>query len=156
MTKEESQEQAIAAEHRDKTEPLLSRAMAHRMADWEVPTMPDWALTWFSDLSTKMVQGYNHIWNAITDVMGRIVMVNHWVQGVQTQGNTNTVRIHELEAKTRTLENWASQQDGYYDRLEECIRQLKAHIQYLQYRDVMGQIRWINAVLYENGMNTDG
>ena len=70
--------------------------------------MPDWMLTWFNDLSTKVVQGYKDIWNAITDVMGRITTINHWVQGIRTQGNTNTVRIHESEAKTWALENWAS------------------------------------------------
>ena len=130
--------------------------MAYPTADWEIPVMPDWTLTWFSDLSIQVMRAHKDIWTAIGDITNKITSVNTWIRGVQNQGNTNTARIRESEAKTRALENWASQQDGYYDRLEERIRQLEAHIQYLQYRDVTGQIRWINAVLYKNGMNTDG
>ena len=92
--------------------------------------MPDWKLTWFSDLSIQVMRAYKDVWTAVKDITGKITMVNNWVQGIQTQGNTNTARIRELEAKTRALENWASQQDGYYDRLEERIQRLEAHIQY--------------------------
>ena len=72
--------------------------MAHPMADWEVPAMLDWTLTWFNNLSIKMVQGYKDIWNMITDATARIMMINNWVQGIQTLGNTNTARICDLEA----------------------------------------------------------
>ena len=71
--------------------------MAQQNNDWGMPEIPD-PVAWLREASAKMVQGYKDIWNMITDVTGRIVMVNHWVQGIQTQGNTNTAGIHDLEA----------------------------------------------------------
>ena len=39
---------------------------------------------------------------------------------------------------------------------QKSIQKLEAHIQYLQYRDITGCIRWLEDVLLYNGMNTDG
>ena len=84
------------AERREHTEPLLSGAMAQQNDDWGMPEILD-PISWLREASAKMVQGYRDIWNAITDVTGRIATVNNWVQGIQTQGNTNTARIRDLE-----------------------------------------------------------
>ena len=72
--------------------------MAYPTADWAIPVMPDWTLTWFSDLSIQVMRAYKDVWTAIKDITGKITTVNHWVQGIQTQGNTNTARIRDLEA----------------------------------------------------------
>ena len=64
----------------------------------------------------------------MTGIMGRIVMVSKWVQGIWIQGSMNTSRICELEAQTQALEHRASLQDGHYDKLDEHMHQLEAYI----------------------------
>ena len=90
-------------------------------------------------------------------------MVNHWVEGIQTQGNTNTVRIRDLEARVRQSEQKVTAMEQYcavvlhlFKDEQKSIQKLEAHIQYLQYRDITGCIRWLENVLFDNSMNTDG
>ena len=39
---------------------------------------------------------------------------------------------------------------------QKSIQKLEAHIQYLQYKDITGHIRWLENVLFDNGTNMDG
>lgn len=57
-------------------EATLVKVMTYEMVDWEVPTIPDWTMTWFNYLSTRWVQGYKDIWMAIQGISTRITTMN--------------------------------------------------------------------------------
>ena len=39
---------------------------------------------------------------------------------------------------------------------EQRAARLKAHVRYLQYKDIIGRIRWLEGVVFDAGLDTEG
>ena len=106
-----------------------------------MPEIPD-PISWLKEACTKAVQEVRNVWDSI----GMLVSRTNYLEGGIASTNSNILsarnKITDLESRMHQVEQRAAR--------------LEAHVWYLQYKDIIGRIRWLEGVVFDAGLDTEG